>query len=294
MPTKVQVIYDTVHTTVFDTVHHVIYDTVHTSVFDTIHTVSFDTVHSLVYDSAAVTVQALRDSQAFYQDAFNNLLMLVSVAIAIVSIILSLLSFVKTNYDSKKLKTQFDVRSSEVAKEASAKIAVETKNEFAKAIEEQKKHLDEANKNSKKLWDETIPLVINSAKRTNDDAVAISDLCSIISLLPGNLDEDQATLVMEEILPELDKRIRSLEPVKGFDNFVMDVQKLLNFFRPKLSPSMNKAKKNVIEKMIDDIIAITVSRLDEFSKIKENGFSDRTGRFYVAPRNKPDTKQRKK
>ena len=280
--------------TVYDTVHTVVYDTVHTSVFDTVHTVSFDTVHSLVYDSASVTLQALRDSQTFYQDAFNNLLMLVSVAIAIASILLSFLSFVISKYDSKKLKTQFDVRSSEVAKEASAKIAVETKNEFAKAIEEQKKHLDEANKNSKKLWDETIPLVINSAKRTNDDAVAISDLCSIIRLLPGNLDEDQATLVMEEILPELDKRIRSLEPVKGFDNFVMDVQKLLNFFRPKLSPSMNKAKKNVIEKLIDEIVAIANSRLVEFSKIKDNGFSARTGRFYVAPRNKPDTKQRKK
>ena len=280
--------------TVYDTVHTVVYDTVHTSVFDTVHTVSFDTVHSLVYDSAAVTVQALRDSQAFYQDAFNNLLMLVSVAIAIASIVLSLLSFLISKYDSKKLKTQFDVRSSEVAKEASAKIAVETKNEFAKAIEEQKKHLDEANKNSKKLWDETIPLVINSAKRTNDDAVAISDLCSIIRLLPGNLDEDQATLVMEEILPELDKRIRSLEPVKGFDNFVMDVQKLLNFFRPKLSPSMNKAKKNVIEKLIDDIIAITVSRLDEFSKIKNGEYSMRSGRFYTAPKNRPDTKNRKK
>lgn len=280
--------------TVYDTVHTVVYDTVHTSVFDTVHTVSFDTVHSLVYDSAAVTVQALRDSQAFYQDAFNNLLMLVSVAIAIASILLSFLSFVISKYDSKKLKTQFDVRSSEVAKEASARIAVETKNEFAKAIEEQKKHLDEANKNSKKLWDETIPLVINSAKRTNDDAVAISDLCNVIKLLPGNLDEDQATLVMDEILPELDKRIRSLEPVKGFDNFVMDVLKLLNFFRPKLSPSMNKAKKGIIEKMIDDIVAIANSRLDEFCKIKGSEFSARTGRFYVAPRNKPDTKRRKK
>lgn len=280
--------------TVYDTVHTVVYDTVHTSVFDTVHTVSFDTVHSLVYDSAAVTVQALRDSQAFYQDAFSNLLMLVSVAIAFVSIILTLLSFVKTNYESKKLKTQFDVRSSEVAKEASAKIAVETKNEFAKAIEEQKKHLDEANKNSKKLWDETIPLVINSAKRTNDDAVAVSDLCSIIRLLPGDLDEDQSTLVMEEILPEVDKRIRSLEPVKGFDNFVMDAQKLLNLFRSKLSPSMNKAKKGIIEKMIDDIVAIANSRLDEFCKIKDSEFSARTGRFYVAPRNKPDTKRRKK
>lgn len=281
-------------TTVYDTIRTVVYDTVHTSVFDTVHTVSFDTVHSLVYDSAAVTVQALRDSQAFYQDAFSNLLMLVSVAIAFVSIILTLLSFVKTNYESKKLKTQFDVRSSEVAKEASAKIAVETKNEFAKAIEEQKKHLDEANKNSKKLWDETIPLVINSAKRTNDDAVAVSDLCSIIRLLPGNLDEDQSTLVMEEILPEVDKRIRSLEPVKGFDNFVMDSQKLLNLFRSKLSPSMNKAKKGIIEKMIDDIVAIANSRLDEFCKIKGSEFSARTGRFYVAPRNKPDTKRRKK
>ena len=280
--------------TVYDTLRTVIYDTVHTSVFDTVHTVSFDTVHSLVYDSAAVTVQALRDSQAFYQDAFNNLLMLVSVAIAIASILLSFLSFVISKYDSKKLKTQFDARSSEVAKEASAKIAVETKNEFAKAIEEQKKHLDEANKNSKKLWDETIPLVINSAKRTNDDAVAISDLCSVIKLLPGNLDEDQATLVMDEILPELDKRIRSLEPVKGFDNFVMDVQKLLNFFRPKLSPSMNKAKKNVIEKLIDEIVAIANSRLDEYCKIKNGEFPTRTGRFYVAPRNKPDTKRRKK
>lgn len=280
--------------TVYDTIRTVVYDTVHTSVFDTVHTVTFDTVHSLVYDTAAVTVQALRDSQAFYQDAFNNLLMLVSVAIAIASIVLSFLSFVISKYDSKKLKTQFDVRSSEVAKEASAKIAVETKNEFAKAIEEQKKHLDEANKNSKKLWDETIPFVINSAKRTNDDAVAISDLCSIIRLLPGNLDEDQATLVMEEILPELDKRIRSIEPVKGFDNFVMDVQKLLNFFRPKLSPSMNRAKKGIIEKMIDDIVAIANSRLDEFCKIKDSEFSARTGRFYVAPRNKPDTKRRKK
>lgn len=280
--------------TVYDTLRTVIYDTVHTSVFDTVHTVSFDTVHSLVYDTAAVTVQALRDSQAFYQDAFNNLLTLVSVAVAFASAILTLLSFAKSNYDSKKLKTEFNARSSEVAKEASAKIAVETKNEFAKAIEEQKKHLDEANKNSKKLWDETIPFVINSAKRTNDDAVAISDLCSIIRLLPGNLDEDQATLVMEEILPELDKRIRSIEPVKGFDNFVMDVQKLLNFFRPKLSPSMNKAKKNVIEKLIDEIVAIANSRLVEFSKIKNGEFSTRTGRFYTAPRNKQRSKSQKK
>ena len=281
-------------TTVYDTIRTVIYDTVHTSVFDTIHTVSFDTVHSLVYDSAAVTVQALRDSQAFYQDAFNNLLMLVSLAVAFASAILTLLSFVISKYDSKKLKTQFDVRSSEVAKEASAKIAVETKNEFAKAIEEQKKHLEAVNENSKKLWSETIPLVINSAKRTNDDAVAISDLCGVIRLLPGDLDEDQATLVMEEILPELDKRIRSLEPVKGFDNFVMDAQKLLKLFRSKLSPSMNRAKKGIIEKMIDDIVAIANSRLDEFCKIKDSEFSARTGRFYVAPRNKPDTKRRKK
>lgn len=278
--------------TIYDTVRTIVYDTVHTSVFDTVHSVSFDTV-KVVLDSQ-FTVQVLRDSQTFYQDAFNNLLTFVSVAVAFASAILTALSFVKSNYDSKKLRKDFDSRSSEVAKEESAKIALEAKNEFNEALKEQKKHIEEAKKNSQKLWNETIPIVVNSAKRTDDDAIAISDLCSIIKMLSGDLDEDQATLVMKEILPELDKRIRSLEPVKGFDNFVMDVQKLLNFFRPKLSPSMNKAKKIVIEKLIDDIIAITVSRLDEFSKIKENGFSARTGRFYVAPRNKPDTKQRKK
>lgn len=270
----------------------IVFDTVHTVIYDTVHTTSFDTVHVLM--DSSITVQTLKDLQEFYSSAFSNLIGVMGLVVSIAAALLTLFSFLKTNSDSKKLKTEFDARSSEVAKEASAKIAVETKNEFAKAIEEQKKHLDEANKNSKKLWDETIPLVINSAKRTNDDAVAISDLCSIIRLLPGDLDEDQATLVMEEILPELDKRIRSLEPVNGFDNFVMDVQKLLNFFRPKLSPSMNKTKKNVIEKLIDDIIAITVSRLDEFSKIKNGEYSMRSGRFYTAPKNRPDTKSRKK
>lgn len=277
-------------TTVIDTIHHVIYDTVHTVSFDTVRT--FDTVKVMLDSNYSVKI--LHDAQQFYSDAFSHLTDVMTLVVSIAAALLTVFSFLKTNSDSRKLKNEFDARSSEVAKKESAKIAAETKNEFAKAIEEQKKHLDEANKNSKKLWDETIPLVINSAKRTNDDAVAISDLCNVIKLLPGNLDEDQATLVMDEILPELDKRIRSLEPVKGFDNFVMDVLKLINFFRPKLSPSMNKAKKGIIEKMIDDIVAIANSRLDEFCKIKGSEFSARTGRFYVAPRNKPDTKRRKK
>lgn len=220
--------------------------------------------------------------------------MLVSVAIAFASAILTLLSFAKSNYDSKKLRKDFDSRSSEVAKEESAKIALEAKNEFNEALKEQKKHIEEAKKNSQKLWNETIPIVVNSAKRTDDDAIAISDLCSIIKMLSGDLDEDQATLVMKEILPELDRRLRTLEFSNGFDNFIIEVQEILNFFKPKLSTKMNEAKKNVVEKMIDEMISITKSRLNDFFNIKNDKYSNRTGRFYTDQRNRLDTKRRKR
>lgn len=264
--------------TVYDTIRTVVYDTVHTSVFDTVHTVSFDTVHSLVYDSAAVTVQALRDSQAFYSNSFSWLIGVTGIAVAIATLFVTAFSFFKTNSDSRKLKSKFDARSSEVAKEETAKIAAETKKEFDKAIEEQKMRFASVAQKSKKLWNETIPLVLISAKRTKDNAAAIGDLYEIIKLLSGNLDEDQATLVMVEILPELEKRIRTIEFSDGFDNFIMGLQEQINFFKSRLSPSMNEAKKNVIEKMIDDIVAITNSRIKEFYDMKF-GSKPRRGRF---------------
>lgn len=141
-----------------------IFDTVRTVVFDTVHSVSYDTV-KVVLDSQ-FTVQVLRDSQTFYQDSFNNLLMLVSLALAFVSAILTLLSFAKSNYDSKKLRKDFDSRSSEVAKEESAKIALEAKNEFNEALKEQKKHIEEAKKNSVSRTSEGVRQLCNGCAET--------------------------------------------------------------------------------------------------------------------------------
>lgn len=92
MPTKVQVIYDTVHTTVFDTVH-------------------------VIMDSS-ITVQVLKDSQEFYSWAFGWLLGVLGIVAALffgIKIYIDKKGVADTvNEATKKVKEEFDERFTKV------------------------------------------------------------------------------------------------------------------------------------------------------------------------------------
>ncbi len=143
--------------TVYDTLRTVVYDTVHTSVFDTVHTVSFDTVHSLVYDSAAVTVQALRDSQAFYSDKFGDLLTVFGVFIAIAVAVWCIRYYL----DKKDVK--------EIAENAAEKATQKVRAEFDEQFEKQDKFVNDLKTTTRDLRESVIVGLFAQAKLASYD-----------------------------------------------------------------------------------------------------------------------------
>ena len=140
--------------TVYDTVHTVVYDTVHTSVFDTVHTVSYDTVHSLVYDSAAVTVQALRDSQAFYSNSFYWLIGVVTVIVAVFVLAMTIAWNRRFEVELEKLRNKVEEETKHISKEAFD----ESKSEFERNVSELSVRLGKA---SSKINDLLSKLIMN-------------------------------------------------------------------------------------------------------------------------------------
>ena len=281
--------------TVYDTVHTVVYDTVHTVSFDTVHTVSFDTVHSLVYDSAAVTVQALRDSQAFYQDAFNNLLTLVSVAIAFASIILSLLSFVKTNYDSKKLKTEFDATSSKVAQNAAKEIAIQTKRTFENAVKEQQTKLDTIKNETSKMLKTKVFSQYAFLVRVGNPVSALNGLCPLLNKIGSAADDELLAFTVSSVLPEIENNFEKMGFCEGYDQLALWVEEEISRFSSSITElSLSDDSKRAAIEYINKIDSKIKQKLSEFNRINRGEDPVRSGRFYTAPKNRPDTKKRKK
>lgn len=139
--------------TVYDTIRTVVYDTVHTSVFDTVHTVSFDTVHSLVYDSAAVTLQALRDSQQFYSEKFGALLTVFTIFVAIIAVIVGY----KFYLDRKGLSNEI------------AKATEKVKAEFDTRFKNQQKFVNELRSMTADLRESVIASIFTQAKMAEHD-----------------------------------------------------------------------------------------------------------------------------
>jgi hypothetical protein len=281
--------------TVYDTLRTVIYDTVHTSVFDTVHTVSFDTVHSLVYDSAAVTVQALRDSQTFYQDAFNNLLTVFGFAITIATFFVTVFSVLKTNSDSRKLKTEFDATSSKVAQDAAKEIASQTKQKFEDAVKEQQTKLDSIKNETSKMLKTKVFSQYAFLVRVGNPVSALNGLCSLLNKIGSSADDELLAFAVSSVLPEIENNFEKMGFCKGYDQLALWVEEEISRFSSSITEQAvsDDGKHDAIE-YINKIDSKIKQKLSEFNKINRGEDPVRSGRFYTSPKNRPDTKSRKK
>ena len=259
--------------TVYDTVHTVIYDTVHTSVFDTVHTVSYDTVR-VVLDSS-FTPQLLRDSQEFYSWAFMAIVAVIGLGSGILAFVLNRLWDRKVNIEVDKLKNDCKKDSEEVVSKALEKAKIE----FSGVAEKEAKSIK---RESNDLWNSTFFALLASTRNDRNDLYVIDSLCRLLENSIGRIDEKLCRLIMNDLIPELDKRIDSLELAENFDSFIMASQENLNHFASVItSLPLGENEKNTIAERIKKINGAINSKLDKYYKMKKGEASENRNRMQV-------------
>lgn len=142
-------------TTVIDTVHHIVYDTV--------HTVSFDTVK--VRLDSVFTIDLLNKSQEFYSNSFNNLLVVVTVLIALFVLAMTLAWNKRLDSEVEKLRNRMD----EEVKHISDKAYDESKKVFEQNVSDLSNRLKSMTSKTDSLWSNFVKLYVLQASQAKDD-----------------------------------------------------------------------------------------------------------------------------
>lgn len=222
MPTKVQVIYDTVHTAVFDTVR--------TAVFDTVRTV-LDSTYS---------IQLLHDAQQFYEDSFGDLLTVFEVFIAIATAVWG----IRLYFDKKKVK--------KIARKASKKAAQEIKVEFDERFEKQEKFVNGLMTTTRDLRESVIVGLFAQARLAGyDNKMQLSLFCLALSEVSLHFDKSfirhvvSATFFISEIWRVTSKQFDVSIVLRGIITHLNSLEKLLN--KVEYSSNESVAKSEVKE-----------------------------------------------
>ena len=277
--------------TVYDTVHTVVYDTVHTVSFDTVRT--FDTVKVML--DSNYSVQILHDAQQFYADSFNSLLAVVSVSVAIAAFVFTVYSTHKTNSDSRKLKNEFDATSSKVAQDAAKEIAAKTKQNFENAVKEQQTKLDSIKNETSKMLKTKVFSQYAFLVRVGNPVSALNGLCSLLNKIGSAADDELLAFAVSSVLPEIENNFEKMGFCKGYDQLALWVGEEISRFSSSVTEqAVSDDGKHAAIEYINKIDSKIKQKLSEFNKINRGEDPVRSGRFYTAPKNRPDTKNRKK
>ena len=252
--------------TVYDTIRTVVYDTVHTSVFDTVHTVSFDTVHSLVYDSAAVTVQALRDSQAFYSNSFNYLITVAAIIAALFGIVVTWAWNRQVTKELDKFKNECE----RIANNSADIAAKKSREELDGLISEQKKNIENLKIESVALWTEQIMDLYSLSILEKESIDVVSKLCTIIIKLSVRFEKNLFNFVNENLIDELSKHIMNLKPERGYDGLLERIKEDVIALRntvEKRNLDISETKKTIDK--IDSFIALLERLKNRFIKANQ-------------------------
>lgn len=141
-------------TTVIDTVHHIVYDTV--------HTVSFDTVK--VRLDSVFTIDLLNKSQEFYSNSFNNLLIVVTVLIALFVLAMTLAWNKRLDSEVEKLRNRMD----EEVKHISDKAYDESKKVFEQNVSGLENQLQTMTSKIDSIWSNYVKTFVHQASIAKD------------------------------------------------------------------------------------------------------------------------------
>ena len=277
--------------TVYDTVRTVVYDTVHTVSFDTVRT--FDTVKVML--DSNYSVQILHDAQQFYSDAFSSILTVISVTVAIAAFLFTVYSSHKIDRDSQKLKTEFDATSSKVAQNAAKEIASQTKQKFEDAVKEQQTKLDSIKNETSKMLKTKVFSQYAFLVRVGNPVSALNGLCSLLNKIGSAADDELLAFAVSSVLPEIENNFEKMGFCKGYDQLALWVGEEISRFSSSITEqAVSDDGKHAAIEYINKIDSKIKQKLSEFNKINRGEDPVRSGRFYTAPKNRPDTKSRKK
>ena len=147
--------------TVYDTVHTVVYDTVHTVSFDTVRT--FDTVKVML--DSVFTIDLLNKSQEFYSSSFNNLLVVVTILIALFVLAMTFAWSRKFKTEVEKLRNKMD----DEVKHISEKAYSESKKVFEQNVSDLSNRLKSMSSKTDSLWSNFVKLYVFQASQAKDD-----------------------------------------------------------------------------------------------------------------------------
>ena len=238
-------------------------DTIHTIVYDTIHTVSFDTV-KVILDSS-FTPQVLRDSQAFYSNSFNSLLVVFSVFAAIYILVATIIWGKKVKLELDKLKKEFNSIADKAANKATEQAALK----FEQSIEKQRHELDELKMGSRALWHENLMDVFVSAYKEKNPVSVLDKLNSFVLKVSSRFDDSVLKMLCDDVLPLYERSINSLGMAKGFDSLLLSLSDGLNHLRKSiLSQADNTDLKKRTLESIDNVLVLMKQMTDKFKDVQ--------------------------
>lgn len=244
------------------------------------HCISFDTVR-VVLDSS-FTPQVLRDSQAFYSWAFMAIVAIIGLGSGILAFVLNKLWDKKVDIAVDKLKQDFAQVADEKAMNAAGMAAKKVKDELEKTIIEQRQNTSAIKKESLNLWKEHILDLYIAAHREKNPLDSLQKLCSLMMKLSSRFEQDLVGLIIDNLLPELERRLNELGMADNFDKFLEAVRQNLMMVKASLvNNDCDKNSKSIAIKGIDKIDKIISIKIDEYYHVKNGEVSGNRNRLQV-------------
>ena len=244
------------------------------------HCISFDTVR-VVLDSS-FTPQVLRDSQAFYSWAFMAIVAIIGLGSGILAFVLNKLWDKKVDIAVDKLKQDFAQVADEKAMKAAGMAAKKVKDELEKTIIEQRQNTSAIKKESLNLWKEHILDLYIAAHREKNPLDSLQKLCSLMMKLSSRFEQDLVGLIIDNLLPELERRLNELGMADNFDKFLEAVRQNLMMVKASLvNNDCDKNSKSIAIKGIDKIDKIISIKIDEYYHVKNGEVSGNRNRLQV-------------
>lgn len=126
-------------------------------------------------------------------------------------------------------------------------------------------------------------------------SVSVNGLCSLLNKIGSAADDELLAFAVSSVLPEIENNFEKMGFCKGYDQLALWVEEEISRFSSSITElSLSDDSKHAAIEYINKIDSKIKQKLSEFNKINRGEDPVCSGRFYTAPKNRPDTKSRKK
>ncbi len=189
----------------FCSVQQTVFDTVHTAVFsDTIHTVKV--VTAKVKLDSTYSIDLLHKSQEFYSSSFNNLLVVITILIALFVLAMTLAWNKRFDTEVDKLHNQMKDEVERVSKKAFE----ESKKEFEQNVSDVKEHLAVASSQIGSLWPDLVMVYLTQARDSKSQDGCLGYCIFAFNIINSHFGENlltEADLIIDILLKKFGQTI---------------------------------------------------------------------------------------